>query len=214
MQDYDEKYPTGIEANYGTPIGLVRAGTIYPYTKNGQILKCPCSLDTLPDGTDTNITYAYNFVIPRPAPVGAGSYSATLIAPSNTVLLMECAGFGVRAENGQDFGASYNSSSPATEGQGMYCAFTGPWFCGGGAFATGNMGGRISGTYGHLVGQFTRPGRHAEGANFLAADGHVKWLRGDKVSTGNKAAPSNSAQTVGEAAGTENSSFALTFSTQ
>ena len=95
----------------------------------------------------------------------------------------------------------------------MYCAFTGPWFGGGGAFGTGNMGGRTSGTYGHSVGQFNDSAMHMEGSNFLAVDGHVKWMRGDKVSTGRAAASESDAQTSGQAAGTGNSAFALTFST-
>lgn len=53
--------------------------------------------------------------------------------------------------------------------------------------AAGNVGGRAAGP---VVGPFSRTPietspRHTVGSNFLAADGHVKWLRPEKVSSGN-----------------------------
>ncbi len=70
-------------------------------------------------------------------------------------------------------------------------------------------------------------GRHSDGSNFLFCDGHVKWLRGSQVSTGdiytnNPAAAKNETPTdtqdqrlpnAGSAAGTESSEpWAATFS--
>ena len=60
-------------------------------------------------------------------------------------------------------------------------------------------------------------GRHTDGSNFLATDGHVKWLRGTAVSPGGVAATATDAQKASpgnnNAAGTGNlGNFVLTFS--
>ena len=60
-------------------------------------------------------------------------------------------------------------------------------------------------------------GIHSDGSNFLACDGHVKWLHGTAISPGHTASAANVAQgadTGGKnAAGTGNlSPFTLTFS--
>lgn len=68
--------------------------------------------------------------------------------------------------------------------------------------------------------------RHLDGSNFLLADGHVKWFRGEQVSTGPNASSPGNPQTPGDvgaainvgsgprpqAAGTANDTFAVTFS--
>ena len=60
-------------------------------------------------------------------------------------------------------------------------------------------------------------GIHSDGSNFLAADGHVKWLRGSAVSPGHAASAANVAQAADtgnkNAAGTGNlGNASLTFS--
>ena len=54
--------------------------------------------------------------------------------------------------------------------------------------------------------------RHNEGSNFLCADGHAKWARGQTVSTGVTAQAKANAQTNTRAAGTEYPGISLTFS--
>ena len=47
-------------------------------------------------------------------------------------------------------------------------------------FATGYFGNR-----GQFSTEFITPtGRHSDGSNYLLADGHVKWLRGNQISSG------------------------------
>ena len=41
-------------------------------------------------------------------------------------------------------------------------------------------------------------GRHMDGSNFLMADGHVKWLKGDAVSSGVAATLSSDAQNAAD----------------
>jgi len=57
------------------------------------------------------------------------------------------------------------------------------------------------------------PGRHNSSANFLAADGHVKYISGLNVSTGWNASSPTSAQTAGaRAEGTGVGTHTMTFS--
>lgn len=56
-------------------------------------------------------------------------------------------------------------------------------------------------------------GYHTSGSNYLFADGHVKWLRGSKVSLGGPAASATAAESGNSAAGTANlGNVAVTFS--
>ena len=89
-----------------------------------------------------------------------------------------------------------------------------------GTYKTGPMGGRAFAA-GQDTTNSTLP-RHNNGSNFLACDGHVKWLPGNKVSNGFTAQLTTSTQgmvgTVPTAAGTGNmtdgngNQFTLTFS--
>src|SRR5690349_19988162 len=73
-QDYDEKYPPGLDN--GSTIGLVTGwgGQIFSYVKNDAIFACPSDL-VRPAGTVTSpltppevlVSYAYNAVLPEQA---------------------------------------------------------------------------------------------------------------------------------------------------
>jgi len=79
----------------------------------------------------------------------------------------------------------------------------------GGQPATGQMSGGISG--GNSQSGVGSTPRHFDGANFLAADGHVKWLKPESVSVGRTAWGSNpgadSAQSTGNPAGAEGTNY-------
>jgi len=78
----------------------------------------------------------------------------------------------------------------------------------------------VSGCYAVASGH--RPAEHTDGANWLAVDGHVKWLRATSVSAGAAAYPSGNPNQVagvwGNPAGTDNMTdtlghtYTLTFS--
>ncbi len=83
-------------------------------------------------------------------------------------------------------------------------------------YDTGFLGNR-----GAFNGGFGTParaiGRHTDAANYLMADGHVKWLRGSQVSSGgNNAAKSTDAQGAtsngNSAAGTDDPTYVATMS--
>jgi prepilin-type N-terminal cleavage/methylation domain-containing protein/prepilin-type processing-associated H-X9-DG protein len=209
-QDYDEKMPHGNRIAPNATLGIGWAGQALPYIKSTQVFKCPSdpSRQTAPNAV---CSYAYNqnlvrdlnndFLI-KPLP--------SWTAPTRTVLLFE-----VRY-------ASFDSSdpleigSPAGNGAGM-------WGAGHGnsatnkQYATGEMDGNFANdssnnNWADANGSFAAA--HFEGANYLAADGHVKWLKGSAVSSGWYATRSTDAQGgYSEGAGYSGAnSHALTFS--
>ena len=191
-QDYDERLPIG---NVGITGTGGWAGPIYPYVKSVQIYKCPSD-----PGAGQFISYAYtHFMAVRPD-LGIAGVLASFNKTSHTVLLVEVVG---KAFNPLD---PNETTSPDTDGI-RTAGYA--W-----KFATGYMGGR--GDTGASMWP-TPTGRHLDTSNFLFADGHVKALTGEKVSTGySMALTSTSPQTTGAnwnyPAGSENSAFDVTFS--
>ncbi len=230
-QDSDEKDPAGFS------YGAAWAGQLYPFVKSTGVFKCPddSQVPIYPPIVYQPVSYGFNQALQG---YGATPSISQENAPASTVLLCEMTG-GVGqidrdTSEGTAEGAAY--ITPAVTGLDSQAAATMPpadiinntsgtdKTTDGNMqtkYATGPMGG-IAPT--NLTQNFTGPtGRHTDGSNFLAADGHVKWLRGSAVSPGFAA----SSPTVGQAsdtsghnaAGTANmtipgstSSYALTFS--
>lgn len=205
-QDYDERFPAGYYhvPDYFDVTGLNWGTDIYPYIKNKQIYLCPDETrNPIPNGTGPDrVSYAVNGNLTKPGgPNGAyiGKISA-MTSASRTVMLFECT---ATAANLEDIYAATGYGSAASWG--LPNDFTWQSLHGGGWYATGFMGGR-GGTVASdpaaamsptLTGYFQySTGRHMDGSNFLMADGHVKWLKGDQVSTGDSAANSKQAQTT------------------
>ncbi|HEY3333234.1 MAG TPA: DUF1559 domain-containing protein [Capsulimonadaceae bacterium] len=217
-QDYDEMTPCGTQGAKPAADGrgLGWAQQVYPYVKSVGLFNCPDDVHNASSGfTQYVLSYAPNYNFIRDIKGGWPDYvtkgMAKLTAPSVTVMLCEVqGGFTIPgASMGNDI------TSPMADG-----ANTPSW--GLGVYRTGQIGGRafVDGSISaaiHNTGQ---------GSNYLAADGHVKYLSGDKVSGGISPADSKTAQgtswtwggNVNSAAGTENlvngsTSFTLTFST-
>jgi prepilin-type N-terminal cleavage/methylation domain-containing protein len=226
-QDYDENLPYGTSnpALSVPSFGLGWAGQIYTYTKNAQMLKCPDdATPNLPAGgavpyNKYAVSYVYNYNLPRYSPSLAGE-----VAPANTVLCAEIKGDTAEATVATEWsGVPY---APATYLQsaasdGLTVLIYEPdenTQVGGPQLDTGVLGGwqyhsppfpqiwYLRSTFG---------GRHSDGSNYIAGDGHSKWNRPAAVSCGPPAAQStNSALYVSpyNAAGTGSPSIALTFS--
>ena len=204
-QDYDEYMPVGTTGN-GTG-GW--AGQIYPYVKSLQIFACPSDYSPASSFADTvkcsyfmNGNLAGNFGVILPTNL------AKMNASSVTVLAGEV--FSTTASAARISGASNPSTdirSPLADGLNT------PNYAAG--YFTGRMGNRPF--LGGAATDSPAVATHLEGSNFLACDGHVKWLRGEKVSNGqNNNAGSTFPQgstNAAYAAGTENlAGYALTFS--
>ncbi len=198
-QDADEKYPAG--ETYGAGWG----GQIYTYAKSTGVYKCPDDPTAGIYGASP-VSYAFNQNMEGNGPYGA---LASLNASASTVLLCE-----IQEDRGQidwtspDEHTGLGSMQITASADGLDKTMG----AGGGApndlqnwttgaydtsvsktkYATGPMGGVTpTDQANHFTGA---TGRHTDGSNFLAADGHVKWLRGAAVSPGRAAATQSDAQ--------------------
>ena len=239
-QDNDERLMPGINMT-GTSPGDNKGvwfGPIYAYVRSIQVLNCPSNVK-LKDRVGT-VNYALNGNIPFTAwggavvgvsgsDMGVGVLALSrFTAPAKTVMLFEVSDYSVAADRlelpDENFAAShggFTQFSPTGFGLKMQSNYLLSGSTSGlyGYYATGPMGGRVI-----SEGGVTSVGRHLLGANYLAADGHVKWLPPSAVSCGVTAASATDAQdaaprvTYGNAAGTSSMSIpgigtaALTFS--
>ena len=195
QQDNDEQNPAPYYFIFNPPTMGAQGGWgggIYPYVKSTGVFACP------DDGsTGANVIGPYNKVISYAFNAnlysgrewdtyfsGAGSFGniAKYNSPSNTVELFEVAASystGVGDTPGWELPGE-DITSPASAGVGgqwcheyvvsNYCSTT---------YSTGYMGG-----YTNLELQTGKVARHQGGANYLAVDGHVKWLMPTAVSPG------------------------------
>ena len=189
-QDYDETMPVGTTAafyggyyNYTGPIGW--ATQIFPYVKSDQIFTCPDDV-TKVSSPAVAVSYAAN-----PAAlvggnwacncgVGSGTPIATALvskfnATASTVLLFEIQGY---AGDPSNPAGGVGSSGP------MNAVWDSGYLAtaGGAQYATGVLGARAAVPHQLLP---TNGGcEHFNGSNFLAADGHVKFLPSNQVSSG------------------------------
>jgi prepilin-type processing-associated H-X9-DG protein len=221
-QDYDEKFVQG----------NAWAGQVYPYIKSTGVFHCPDD-PTSANGTTVPVSYAINYNL-----IDSGhdaSSLAGLNAPASSVLCFEVTGVvaGITSSSlvagktvpetpgstGQ-YSSSGNGVTFSTGGPGVFDLQAGAGNSGAGsAFATGDMGGKANITVGTPAKSYTSiPPYHTGGANYLACDGHVKWLRPNSVSAGQSTGP-NDTQGPGQfdtAAGVNNlnsaqGNFTLTF---
>ena len=176
--DNDERYHVSFfvpmafpTPNYGH---FVWPGRIYPYVKSTQVYQCPSDPGSGPAPYLAPLcSYTYNQNVPVFSPALSG-----LAASAKTVLLFEAKG----VTSYPDF-PDY-PGGPSSNG---YLGESGHFF------ATGPIDNAYwAGAPGVTVGTATATGRHFDGANYLMADGHVKWYKPSSVSGGNSAgSPSN-----------------------
>jgi prepilin-type processing-associated H-X9-DG protein len=217
IQDYDEKYPCGLNSSWVTGSGW--GGQIFAYVKSSQVYTCPSDTVTALAGK-TTISYGYNMAIPTVgAPFGGiKCVAASMNATAKTVLLCEVADtYGNVTVPDESGGSPYDYTSVGTSGLPGTSSSRAVMFGGTadnayqGWYATGYLSGR---TYSQIVpGGTTSPqqnyvgqptaeqGRHLEGSNFLMTDGHVKWYKGAAVSAGLMAVNSTDAQEACSAGG-------------
>ena len=211
-QDNDELFPINL-GNGSTLPGW--AGAIYPYVKSVGVYACPDDSSAPADASLNHCSYAFNqdFLISfgSTKPVNLSQMNA----PASTVALVEVSA-GEMHPNSADYspvGDGYNAPINTWDGTNT------------GGYRTGLMGNRPS-FAGSMSPAVNNSPIHIDGANFLAADGHTKFLHGTRVSNGQTCfaypdAGANSAQGVDNpacAAGTNNMKdqlgdpFTMTFS--
>lgn len=189
-QDYDERFPSGNRAT--TDSNSVQAGRgwdeqIFPYVKSNQLFSCPSST-VKGSGSNVPMSYAYNMGINRMNVRPCSGCSVWQIkpipmftAPAQSVLLAEVDGFTGNPEAGAA-GTMTTTLSQSMDVSGSYTV-TGPIP---GAPASQSCATTRQCTFGDP--------RHFEGANYLLADGHVKYYLPSQVSPGFTAASPGAAQ--------------------
>lgn len=197
--DYDETLPLGTLSGLG---GNGWAGQLYPYVKSAGAFACPDDSTTPKFNTVGSTTYvlqpvsyAYNqdIGITSESPQSIGGEISLLNAPSKTVLLYEVTaalnpGAAIQNYNVTDLSTINETGSSLGSGKKIYSPI-------GAGLAADNVLSELQQATGYTGGILREPwfqasvftgqyGRHSRGSNYLACDGHVKWLMGDAVSTG------------------------------
>lgn len=171
-QDYDEMLPCGTVGYAQAGAGW--AGQIYPYVKSTQLFACPSDSSALFDPTQPQIprlSYFFNVNLADTNTVN------TIIDPTN---LSRMTASSLTVFAGEVTGKARISPVPpagidirSSVGNGLDA----PQYADG--YATGQMGNRA-----FVAGANLAEGIHLGGSNFLACDGHVKWMKGERVSNG------------------------------
>ena len=227
-QDQDERLPNGV-----LPAGAKFfwagegwAGQCSPYTKSAALLRCSDD-PTEPGGPrDQVASYGYNINLVE----GDSTFDdevalpglslAALPSPSQTVALFEVSGVTANLADSQEGagpggtpGRYFSASGNGLDNR-LYAHKT-PETGYDNRYATGALGARPTDD----DGQFQPiAGRHSGGSCYLLADDHVKWMRGEAVSSGLPAAlPSDPQGATGDgfsAAGAESAApgVRITFS--
>ena len=194
QQDADEQFPPSDYYSQGW------AGKIYSFVKSTGVYGCPD--DSTAPGNGNKVSYAANVNL---VGFGNGNYGtvptypalAQQNAPASTVLLFEIQNnfdnnnnapnlTSVPLETVSGSGNGSNDGACGTSPGTGYCH---------GVYATGQMGG-------HTNLNTIAPGTvHNDGSNYLAEDGHVKFLRPIAISGGRGAASATTAEVYGAARG-------------
>jgi prepilin-type N-terminal cleavage/methylation domain-containing protein/prepilin-type processing-associated H-X9-DG protein len=206
-QDFDEFLPYGNNGGYGW------GGTIYSYIKSTGVYKCADD----PTATGYNLAgnnetdYPVSYMCPKsmtttPGTTGLGSPQKLAVynSPAETIILLECQGCQADVTNPAELGTLYLSGRNTVTGSYGEAV----------KYATGGFPGNAA----NNTPQTATP-VHTDGANYAFADGHVKWLRSNVVSSGYSAVKPTDPQNDGNyAAGTASmtdirgTQFAATFS--
>ena len=204
-QDNDEAMPTGFIYQGGIQVaGAGWAGPTYPYIKNTGVFKCPDD-PTSPVVAANAIFYPVSYALNSNV---AGLTSAAQQAPASTVMLYEVQGVDAAINLVDEGEAAENKhyANPSTSVPSLPLSPAGnAWDVAGDdkgllgigtqpaanipKFATGSLSNQTSVPAQKSV-NIAEGGVHADGANYLLADGHVKFLRPSTVSNGENAASS------------------------
>ena len=164
IEDNNERYPSGVYSpSFSANAGAGWAGEVHGYAGSKALFQCPDD-PTAASGRATPISYAFNSNLAKIPQASAN-------APARTVLIYEMRGIvaDLTGTNTDVVSAAGNirNNPVGTNSYGFDLD----------KLATGPM--NVS-----IIDEPLPPGRHTDGSNYLAADGHVKYLRGVQISAG------------------------------
>ena len=166
-EDNDESFTPADNSTVGMH-GHGWGSRIYPYVKSLAVYGCPD--DTYPQ--PYKVSYAFNVCLD---PTNGGFFNtsnlSSLASPSVTVLLDEITNCNANVTAPLSANQDYTESTDGDDGGGDFLQWA--------VQQTGPLGGLP-----YNSGFTTQTGLHTDGANYLMADGHAKWLRGSSVSPG------------------------------
>ena len=190
-QDFDERFPQtvsdpgpagGTTINYYGWVQLIQ-----PYIKSYQLFQCPSETTTGTTWTDSSHGYYAGYVPPSGAnsddqtdyfynkfagaPAGGYSTGATITQVNNPAVSILSGDQGINADNNGLQGQSDMPRYIAAGEQGDLCA----GILGAASVTSGNCSNRAA---------LDRTGaaiRHLDGANYLFADGHVKFQKPSQI---------------------------------
>ncbi len=180
--DYDEQFPTSKIAVVNTT-NIAWAGQVYPHVQNTGIFRCLTD-DTAGAGLPV-VSYGLNLNL------AAASSLAALAAPARTILLFEVSGDAAQVTDYAE--GQMNGSNPpqvSASGNGLNGGLANLTGLGvdSAQYATGVLDNSQAITVlPPDLEQYQNPGRHSGNANFLLADGHVKWTAASQISAGGNA---------------------------
>jgi prepilin-type N-terminal cleavage/methylation domain-containing protein/prepilin-type processing-associated H-X9-DG protein len=187
MQDNDEQFPQG-NPNFGDTGGW--AHPIIPYLKSIGVYRCPDDPTVYNPGSGIwqDVSYSINDSL-----LGDGNLAAVghdqptalsqLSAPASTVMLCEAFGATMDINNATtttDYSTASTMDSNFWGGCPMSCYAQ---------YATATPPGQTL-----TLLSYANTGIHTNGSNYLAADGHVKWLPASRISPGKDATSSTNAE--------------------
>lgn len=180
--DYDEQFSASKFAVTDTT-NIAWAGQIYPHVRDINVFRCPS--DDTPSSDLPTVSYGLNLNL------ASASSLASLTAPARTVLLFEISGDHAQITDygeGQASGAGQPQVSASGNGQnGGLANLTGQGSqrIDSAQYATGVLDNSAAVTLlPPDLDQYQNASRHSGSANFLLADGHVKWAAASQVSAG------------------------------
>jgi prepilin-type N-terminal cleavage/methylation domain-containing protein/prepilin-type processing-associated H-X9-DG protein len=160
-QDYDERWVIEAMNATATPSPYGWADALQPYIKSTQIFKCPSDTQPFSDDPTANgyTSYQYNIALARGnggAVTSSGGSASNRVGAALSQLDNAVLTVSIIETNGTGTGGQSPNARCASRGGG----------------ATGTLS----------AGSFAAQ-RHLEGSNFLFADGHVKWLKGNTTTS-------------------------------